>query len=158
MNYLPLDLSEITLASMVMASARLALSIRSFALLQDTTFRPVRFLMSSRMPCILALIQASGYPFALYVARARAIAFCGSISSSIRSVPTLASHLFRGSAFGDGIVLTMRRICWRFAASVNRNFPLTDDIFNRTISSYVSADPSFYSFLLAGSAFGDGMG
>ena len=43
------------------------------------------------------------YPFFRYVSRARSMVSSGSIVSSILSLPTSASHILNGSAFGDGI-------------------------------------------------------
>lgn len=52
---------------------------------------------------IPAFCHSSEYPFALYVATARSIAFSGSAISSNLSAPTYASNVLNGSAFGEGI-------------------------------------------------------
>ena len=65
--------------------------------------------------------------------------------SSMRSLPTIASHALNGSAFGDGIDWIMRRSCSVLATSVLYRFPSEDNIFSCTIFSYNSFAPSVFS-------------
>ena len=68
--------------------------------------------------------------------------------SSIRSRPICASQSLNGSALGEGIDWMMRSNCSVFATSVNRFFPSGAVIFNCTIFSYSSTEPSDFNFRL----------
>ena len=74
------------------------------------------------------------------------MACSGSMVSSIRSRPTLASHALNGSAFGEGTDWIIRNSCSVLATSVLYLLPSEDSIFSCTIFSYNSTAPSFFSF------------
>ena len=72
------------------------------------------------------------------------MACSGSMVSSMRSLPTIASHALNGSAFLEGIDWMMRKSCSVLATSVRRRLPSAAFIFN-WLQFVVSSLPSFFS-------------